>query len=69
MLLRMQTIDTNDLVSAMFEPCVAYAPATDASPVCTTCGWLDGEHEADVAEVHTLPAPRRREAAPKRLAS
>jgi hypothetical protein len=69
MLLRMQTIDANDLVSAMFEPCVGYAPGADGSPVCATCGWLDAEHDAGVAEVHTLRAPRPREATPKRLAS
>lgn len=69
MLLNMQTIDANDLVSAMFEPCAAYATGPDASPVCATCGWLDAEHEADIAEVRTLRTPRRPGATPKRLAS
>lgn len=74
MLLAMQTIDANDLVSAMFEPCAAYATGPEASPVCATCGWLDAEHAAGVdaadgAEVHTLRAPRRPRATPKRLAS
>ena len=77
MLLRMQTIDANDLVSAMFEACSAYAGGPEASPVCATCGWLDAEHEpavapaaqVAVAEVRKLPARRRTGATPKRLAS
>jgi hypothetical protein len=69
MLVGMQTIDTNTLVSGLFEPCAAYATGLAASPVCTTCGWLDVEHETTVAEVHDFPARRRRSATPKRLAS
>jgi hypothetical protein len=69
MLLSMQTIDANDLVSAMFEACTAYAAGPDASPVCAGCGWLDAEHEPAVAEVRALPARRRAGATPKRLAS
>jgi len=66
----MQTIDANDLVSALFEVCPAYASGPDASPVCAACGWLDAEHEVQGnAEVRALPARPRPGITPKRLAS
>ena len=72
MLTRMQTIDTNDLVSGLFEACSVFEATGDGSPVCAGCGWLvadhSGDHVAAVAEVRALPArPRTRR--PKRLAS
>ena len=76
MLSGMQTIDANDeadddandLVSASFEACAAFAAGADASPVCAACGWLETEHGREVAEVRALPA-RAGASAPKRLAS
>jgi hypothetical protein len=69
MLAAMQTINANDLVSAMFEACSGFAPGADGSPVCSACGWLDAEHAAEIAEVRTLPARTRPVAVPKRIAS
>jgi hypothetical protein len=74
MLARMDTIEENALVSAFvstaFEPCVAFGAADDGSSVCVACGWLDAEHEPQIAEVRTLPTARRMShLRPKRLAS
>jgi hypothetical protein len=69
----METIDTdiqaNELVSTLFEACQAFAAGADHSPVCRTCGWLEAEHEPDVAEVRSLPVGGPERLAPKRLAS
>ena len=74
MLARMDTIEGNEFVdtfvSAAFEPCVAFGAAGDGSSVCVACGWLDTEHEPQVAEVRMLPTARRMSRrTPKRLAS
>ena len=71
MLAAMQTIETYDLVSASFEACAAFAAMGDGSPVCAGCGWLEAEHDHDLAEVRSLPTRERRRQprAPKRLAS
>lgn len=69
MLSRMQTIEMNDLVSATFEPCAAFGPSAGGSPVCEACGWLEGEHDQPVAEVHALPTRAVSRTAPHRLAS
>lgn len=79
MLSRMQTIEVNDLVSASFEACATFGAGGDGSPVCIACGWLEAEHEPDlakpdlakpdVAEVHALPRRKVPRPAPKRLAS
>jgi hypothetical protein len=69
MLSRMQTIEVNDLVSASFEACATFGAGGDGSPVCIACGWLEAEHEAEVAEVHALPRRTVPRPAPKRLAS
>jgi hypothetical protein len=74
MLSRMDTIEMNQPVSATFlsatfEACAAFDDAGDGSPVCAACGWLEGEHEPEAAEVRALPTrtlPRR---TPTRLAS
>ncbi len=64
----MQTIDVYELVSASFEACGTFVAPGDGSPVCGGCGWLDTEHRAESAEVHTLRTrPRTRQ--PRRLAS
>jgi hypothetical protein len=69
----MDTIDTdiraNELVSALFEACDAFAPGDDHTPVCRACGWLEAEHEREIAEVHPLPTRKPARLAPKRLAS
>ena len=69
MLSRMQTIEMNDLVSATLEACTAFGAPGDGSPVCEACGWLEGEHDQPVAEVHQLPTRVSRRTAPRRLAS
>ena len=69
MLSRMQTIEVNDLVSVGFEACAAFGAGGDGSPVCGVCGWLESEHEPEVAEVHTLPRRTLSRPTPKRLAS
>ncbi|MDQ1511457.1 MAG: hypothetical protein QOG50_3301 [Actinomycetota bacterium] len=73
MLARMDTIEGNAfagaLVSAAFEPCVAFGAAGDGSSVCVACGWLDAEHEPQIAEVRTLPTRKPSRLTPKRLAS
>ncbi len=60
-------VDT--LVSTTFEACAEFGAGTDGSPVCAGCGWLEAEHEAPDADVHTLPARRPAVRTPKRLAS
>ena len=69
MLSRMQTIEVNDLVSASFEACATFGAGGDSSPVCIDCGWLESEHEPEIAEVHALPRREVPRPAPKRLAS
>jgi hypothetical protein len=69
MLSRMQTIAVNDLVSASFEACATFGAGGDDAPVCVACGWLEAEHEAEVAEVHALPRRAVSPPTPKRLAS
>jgi hypothetical protein len=65
----MQTIDTNDLVSGLFEACGEYSAGTEASPVCAACGWLEAEHAPEIAVVRSLPARRRAPVVPNRIAS
>jgi hypothetical protein len=74
MLSRMQTIEVNDLVSAWFEACPTFGAGADGSPVCIACGWLEAEHEPDlaqpdVADVYALPRRKVPRPTPKRLAS
>jgi hypothetical protein len=64
----MQTIETNNLVSASFEACAEFR-AGDGSPVCEACGWLEAEHDQPEASVHVLPRRRRAAGTPRRLAS
>jgi hypothetical protein len=71
----MQTIEMSDLVSTpfvntAFEACTVFQAGPEAAPICGGCGWLEAEHDRQVAEVRSLPrrAPAR-VAAPKRLAS
>jgi hypothetical protein len=68
MLARMQTIEVHELVGTAFEACAAFGAAGDGSPVCVACGWLDAEHEPELAEVRALPIRKSRRA-PKRIAS
>ena len=75
----MDTIEMNQLVSATFvsatfvsarfEACAAFDDAGDGSPVCAACGWLEGEHEPEAAEVRALPTRTRPRRTPTRLAS
>jgi hypothetical protein len=73
MLARMETIEANELVSApvtaAFEACASFGAAGDGSPVCVACGWLDAEHEPEIAEVRALPTGKAPRLTPKRLAS
>jgi len=68
MLLRMQTIETTDLVTGAYEACASFSADGGGSPLCARCGWLDAEHEQEVAALHHLPA-RTVARQPKRLAS
>ena len=74
MLAGMETIElvserVSEFVGAAFEACAAFGAADDGSPVCVACGWLDAEHEPELAEVRALPARKLSQRAPKRLAS
>jgi hypothetical protein len=62
--------DTLDPVAGRFEPCAAFRPTDDASPVCT-CGWLDADHADEVAPapVLTVRGRRPRVRLPERRAS
>jgi hypothetical protein len=73
MLLRMQTTNTSDLVSATFEACANYSADANGSPVCAGCGWLEPDHGDALGELRALPvrrpAGRVTRTTPKRLAS
>ena len=74
MISRMETIEMNQLVSATFvsttfEACAAFDDAGDGSPVCAACGWLEGEHEPEAAEVRALPTRMLPRPTSTRLAS
>ena len=71
MLTSMQTFDEAPLTALVtsFEPCAGFSAPGDGSPACSTCGWLDTEHDREPAPVRTLAPRRPAAAAPKRLAS
>jgi hypothetical protein len=62
----MDMIDTNDLVSTLYEPCVTFAG--DGSPVCERCGWLADEHAAGLSSATPI-ASSPRASSPSRSSS
>jgi hypothetical protein len=45
-------------VTVRFDACAQFVTDDACTGGCADCGWLEGDHPADVAPVHQLPSRR-----------